>query len=117
MRMNKLLSLLVVSLVALPVAAWADAPRHVINDSGVTTTLDCGAGGDVVLNGSAAELTVTGACAKIVVNGSRNTVALDAVDKVQLNGSANTVTWKKGWKKKAPKVVKLGTGNKTGKVK
>ena len=109
---------LVLALVALPVAAaHADPPAHVVNDAGASLSLDCGDGGQVVVNGAANRIAITGGCAKVVINGSTNQVAIDAADKIAITGSRNTVTYKKGWTKKNPKVTRLGTGNTIAKLK
>ena len=104
-------------LILAPAVARADAPEHVINAAAETVTVDCGDGGQVVVNGSTNTVTVTGGCAKVVVNGSANTVAIDAADKIAVTGSGNKVTYKKGHTRKAPKVARLGTGNKVARVK
>ena len=98
-------------LVAAPLVAAADTPDHVVNDAGATLTLDCGDGGRVVINGADNAISTTGGCAKVVVNGSTNTVTIAAADKIVVTGSSNTVTYKQGWKAKRPKVARLGVGN------
>lgn len=105
----------VCALLVAPALAWADAPSHVINDSNVNTTLDCGEGGKVVLNGSNNNITTAGGCTKVLVNGSGNNVAVGAADKIVVTGSGNNVVYAKGWKKAKPKVSSLGTGNKIAK--
>ncbi len=102
---------LMLVLVAFPLAAWADAPEHVINDGGATLTLDCGDGGRITINGADNTITATGGCEKVVVNGSGNKVAIAAADKIVVTGSGNAVTYQKGHTKKAPKVSRLGVGN------
>ena len=106
---------LLVALAGFPIAAAADAPDHVVNDGGARLSLDCGDGGQVVVNGADNVIAVTGGCAKVVINGSKNQVAIAAADKITVTGSDNAVTWKAGWKKKAPKVVATGVGNKVAK--
>ena len=108
---------LVLALIAVPALAAADAPTHVINDGGATLTLDCADGGRVLVNGADNTITTTGGCAKVVVNGSGNHVAIEAADKIVVTGSNNAVTYKKGWNKKSPKVARLGVGNTIAKVK
>ena len=108
---------LVLALVATPALAVADAPDHVFNGADETSTVDCGEGGTVVINGSTNTVTTTGGCAKVVINGADNTVQIDAADKIVVTGSGNTVTWHKGWKKKTPKVARLGAGNTIKRVK
>ena len=107
---------LLAALCAAP-AANADTPRTVVNDAGQDTTVACGEGGELVVNGSSNKLAVTGGCARVVVNGSENTVALDGADKIVLNGAGNSVSYKRGWKAAQPKVVKTGAGNKIARAK
>lgn len=102
---------LALALGAAPAVAAADAPSHIINDSTKELTLDCGEGGKVLINGSSNTVDVTGSCSKVQINGATNDVEIEATDKIQINGAGNTVTWTKGWKKKAPKVSKLGRNN------
>ena len=98
-------------------AAYADTPRTVVNDAGQDTSITCGEGGELVVNGSGNKLAVTGGCARVVVNGSENTVTLDGADKIVLNGADNQVTYKRGWKAAQPRVVKTGAGNKIARAK
>ncbi len=98
-------------------AAWADAPRVVVNDAGQTSSVTCGDGGELVLNGADNKITVSGGCSKVVVNGSGNTVIIEAADKITLNGAENTISYQRGWKSKAPKIVRTGTGNKISQAK
>jgi hypothetical protein len=112
---------------ALAFATAAHADRS-INDSGVKIDHDCATDPEVSINGSSVELTLTGACtklaingssctvtvasaSKVAVNGSTNTVAIDAADKIAITGSNNTVTYKRGVTKKKPKISKLGSKN------
>lgn len=98
-------------LLAAPAAAWAEPPAHVVNEADATLTLDCADGGRVTVNGSANTITVTGGCEKVTVNGSGNTVAVAGADKIVVTGSGNTITYGGGWKKKAPKLSRLGENN------
>ena len=119
------LALVGASLVAPSVAAADD---QAINDTGQTSTVDCGDGGNVAINGSQNTLTITGVCASVALNGTGNTVTIDAsasvavsgvgntltvkaADKIAVTGSGNKVTWSKGLKAKKPKLVKLGVRN------
>ena len=77
-----------------------------INESGLTKTLDC-AGQGVVVSGSANKLTLTGTCASVSVNGSRNEVSIADVGDIAVNGSFNTITWSAG----DPKTSNNGQGN------
>jgi hypothetical protein len=85
----------------------------VINDNRVRDTFDC-TGGDVVLNGSQAELTLVGECESLVVNGDNNRVAVEAVGSIHALGSNNEVTWASGLGSKPPRVTNLGRGNSVG---
>lgn len=98
------------ALAAAPAVAAAD--DHAINNSGQSLELACGEGGKVAINGSQNEITITGNCSKLAVNGSMNDIDVEAVDKIAINGAGNTVAWTRGWKRKAPKVAKLGRNNK-----
>lgn len=81
-----------------------------ISESGLTRTLDC-AGQGVVISGSANKLTLTGTCASVAVNGSRNEVGIADVGAIAVNGSFNTVTWSAG----DPTTSNNGQGNSIGK--
>ncbi|MEO8699692.1 MAG: DUF3060 domain-containing protein [Kofleriaceae bacterium] len=106
-----------------------------INDSGVTTTIDCAKDPEVSMNGATGNLTFTGKCKKISINGStntikiesveklavsgaNNTVTVDTAEKIGVTGSANTVAYKTGPNGKGkPKVSSVGVGNKITQVK
>jgi len=105
---------LIAALLIAPLA-WADTPRIVVNDAAQTTTLSCGDGGELMVNGSDNQLTVTGGCAKVVVNGAGNTIALDGADKIVVNGANNKISYKRGWKAARPRIVRTGSGNKIAK--
>lgn len=92
-------------------AAASPQKQTVVNDASQTVSVDCGEGGDVVINGGHNRVTVTGGCAKVTVASDDNTIAIDAVDKIMLNGANNKVTYKRAWKGKAPKVEKVGANN------
>lgn len=81
-----------------------------INESGLTKTLDC-AGQGVVVSGSANKLTLTGTCASVSVNGSRNEISITDVGDIAVNGSFNTITWSAG----DPTTSDNGQGNSIGK--
>lgn len=96
-------------LAAAPAVAAAD--DSAVNDSGRSLELACGDGGKVAINGSKNEITITGNCSKVAINGSMNDIEIEGVDKIAVNGTGNTVSWQHGWKKKAPRVAKLGRNN------
>ena len=77
-----------------------------IDESGLTRTVDCANQG-VVINGSANDLTFTGTCASVTVNGSSNEVRVADVGEIVVNGSANKITWADG----DPKTSDNGQGN------
>jgi hypothetical protein len=105
-----------------------------INDSGVTVAHDCATDPEVSINGSRVELTLSGACTKlaingssctvgvasaikVAVNGSSNVVTVDAADKIAVTGSSNKVTYRRGVTKKKPKVAILGSKNSVKRIK
>jgi hypothetical protein len=53
---------------------------------------------------------------KLAINGSKNTVEVDAVDKASVTGSENTLSYRRGVNGK-PKVASLGANNKLEQVK
>lgn len=111
MKLALVLSILLIA----PAVALAEAPSHVVNDAGGNLTLDCGDGGKVVVNGADNKIAITGGCEKVLVNGSGNTVDVASSDKIVVTGSGNAITYGGGWKKKAPKLSRLGTNNKIAK--
>jgi hypothetical protein len=80
-----------------------------INESGLTRTVDC-AGQGVAISGSANNLTFTGTCTSVTVNGSRNEVRIADVGQIAVNGSFNTITWSDG----DPTTSDNGQGNSIG---
>ncbi|MEZ4403005.1 MAG: DUF3060 domain-containing protein [Kofleriaceae bacterium] len=115
--MSKLASLIVGSLLLGAGAAAAEPRSHVVSDAGQTATLDCGDGGKVAILGADNTITLTGGCAKVAISGSGNRVTIEAVDKLGITGSSNTVTYQRGYTRKAPKVGKTGVGNKVSRAK
>ena len=108
----------VLALVLAPALAAADDARaDVVDAAGQSVSLDCGEGGRVAVTGAGNTVTITGGCSKVAITGSSNVVSIAAADKIAVTGSSNTVTWAKGWKKKSPKVARLGVGNKVSKAK
>ena len=111
------------------------AAEVLITDSSRTMTIDCNQDPEIAANGSSLELTITGPCTKIAingssitasiesilrlaVNGSSNEIAVDAADKIAVVGSANTITYKRAvTPKKRTKVGNLGSNNKIKRVK
>ena len=103
---------LVLALVAVPALALADAPEHVLNDSGQEATFDCGKGGKVVVNGANNRVAIRGGCIKVLINGAQNQVAIESADRIAINGAGNEVLYHRGWTRKAPKIANTGVGNK-----
>lgn len=107
-------------------AAVARAGETIVfGDSGATVTHDCAAQPKVAVNGARNAITLTGACTRVAVNGTGNTVTIAAVTalavsgssnsvtvdtagKIAITGTQNKVTWKSG---KHPKVSSSGIGN------
>lgn len=68
----------------------------------------------VVLQGSSNSLTVE-ASTKVVIEGSANVAAIVATDAIKVSGSGNEATWEKGIKRKKPTVSRSGVNNKIAK--
>ncbi len=123
---------LVVTLLGLPSFAMAEAEY---SDSSATFTHDCGADATVTLDNASSVITVVGECdevaingamskvsivsaKKVMINGASNEVSIEAAGKILVVGSSNVVSYIKGLgKAKAPKIAKLGVGNKVSKRK
>lgn len=115
----------VVLLVMLPAVAFAE--RQIV-DNNAKITIDCAKDKEVSLVGNNLTVTLVGLCTRVNVTGNRetvtgsattffvggnhNTVKADAADEINLAGNHNTVTWKKGASKPAPKVTNPGKDNK-----
>jgi hypothetical protein len=69
------------------------------------------------VNVSGNEATVKGSAVLVNVSGNENKLELDAVDALRVSGNENTVSYKKGVKKKAPSVSSPGNDNKISRVK
>jgi len=124
-------SFLLVAVLALPSLARADGGTgtFVTNDSHQTLTVECTKDrAEVMINGSHNQITLTGTCTsvtlngshttlavaaakRVAINGAHNQIAIDAADKILLTGAYNTLAWKKGLTTKAPKVSNLGKDN------
>lgn len=108
-----------------------DAPsadRKLTGGTGQTVSHDCGRGGKVQIEISSSKITLTGACSKVELAGSKNTIAiastgelwvggtenrgtLDAVDAITTGGNRNVLTYRRALTLKAPKLSLLGKGN------
>jgi hypothetical protein len=60
------------------------------------TTQDCGDGKNANINGYQTEITLTGSCSQVNVNGWQNTVHIVETAGIQVTGHTNTVTWERG---------------------
>jgi hypothetical protein len=113
-----------------PTAALADKSYT----SETTINHDCTKDGDVSINVSGANAVITGACAKVSingaenkvkiasvkklkVNGAENTVEVDAVDEISATGVGNTITYKKPVTAKKTAIKTPGVDNKISEVK
>ena len=74
-------------------------------------------GNNVVIDANDSVLTLKGECNEVQVNGSTNTITIDAVASILLNSADNTVRWKKATQGDKPKVVDKSTGNKVSQLK
>jgi hypothetical protein len=108
--------------------ARAGDDTWVVNDAGARATHDCTAQPKVVINGSHDRITLTGACARVaingrdvtitaesiaalVVNGQGNTVDVGTVARIALTGGQHKITWTAAARGKRPQISDLGTGN------
>lgn len=97
----------------------------VFADAGATVTHDCGAHPKVAITGARNAITLSGACARVAVHGTGNTVAIasaavvavtgssnrvtvDTAAKIAVSGTQNRVAWRTG---KKPRVSAAGIGN------
>ena len=73
------------------------------------TTQDCADGRSVNINGYKNEITLTGSCSKVTLNGWGNTIRLEEVAAIEVLGHDNTFLWKRG--RNAPKpAVQIDSG-------
>jgi hypothetical protein len=88
-----------------------------INGVGRKDTIRCGPKSHVDINGTGHDLTLIGECEYVEVNGTSNTVKVEAAATIEVNGTGNTVTWKRGVGAAKPKVDRSGLNNKVSQVK
>jgi hypothetical protein len=62
------------------------------------TTQDCANGRIVNINGYQNDITLTGNCSKVILNGWGNTIHIDSVGVVEVGGHDNDITWALGHK-------------------
>jgi hypothetical protein len=72
---------------------------------------DCGASGEVFIDGNGNTITLSGQCLNVALNGSSNTVMIEAVANIFLNGDGNRVLWQRSLSGSSPAVVRLGSNN------
>ncbi|AKJ08350.1 DUF3060 domain-containing protein [Archangium gephyra] len=83
-----------------------------ISGSDSQETHRCSPKTEVNISGSDNDITLTGECKKVSVNGSTNKVKVEAVESIEVTGSENQVTWKRAVGAKKPKVTRTGHDNK-----
>lgn len=122
------------ALLLLGAAAPVARAERAITGSAEQVTHDCGADPVVVVSGSSNQLTITGACTSIsvqgsanrltvaavtavMIQGSTNQLALDQVDKIRVQGVGNRVDYKRPLAAKKVKVSRQGLNNRIRKVK
>jgi Protein of unknown function (DUF3060) len=103
----------VLTALVLLLTAWSTASAAApieVSGSGLAQTIACG-DQDVVLGGSVNTITLTGACPKIEITGSRNVITVEAVGAIEINGTANSVGWSRSLGGATPRVGTTGLGN------
>lgn len=83
----------------------------VVNGKGRTETHACVANEDVVVNGQAHTLSLTGPCRNLVVNGQRQRITTEVAATITANGMRNTVTWKAAASGEKPSISISGLEN------
>jgi hypothetical protein len=73
------------------------------------TTQDCGDGKTVNINGYQNDITLTGSCGKVILNGWGNTIHIEEVAAIEIGGHTNTLTWERGRNVRKP-VVQIDSG-------
>ena len=99
--------LLGITLLALAVApAFADEPTWKLNANDSSYSYVCGGGDWVAINGNGNTVTISGTCALIEVNGSRNKVNTESVATIKVNGNNNDVRYTSAPEGKTKPVIK-----------
>ncbi|HYO71362.1 MAG TPA: DUF3060 domain-containing protein [Archangium sp.] len=83
-----------------------------ISGSDGQETHRCSPKTEVNISGSDNDITLTGECKHVSVNGSTNKVKVEAVATIDVTGSENQITWKRAVGAKKPKVNRTGHDNK-----
>lgn len=80
-----------------------------ISDEGVNSTIECNER-DVEFDAetTANNITLTGECKKLLVDGVSNTVTVDKVGEIEVVGTSNKVYYGEGLDGKKPKITKNG---------
>jgi hypothetical protein len=73
------------------------------------TTQDCGDGKMVNINGYENDITLTGSCQKVVLNGWGNTIAIEEVGAIEVSGHNNIFNWERARNARKP-VVQIDNG-------
>ena len=92
----------------LPVVAYGQRP--VVEGMSQRLTVACGTEGAKV-QGMGNTVTLTGACATVLVEGSDNTVHIATLGRLTVAGMNNKVYWTSGIDGATPKITKEGVGN------
>jgi hypothetical protein len=77
----------------------------------------CTAGQDVEVEGTSHDLTLTGECGTVEVEGTSNRVEVEAAKKIKVEGASNSVLWQRGVGGKDPKITRAGLNNSVAKKK
>ena len=73
------------------------------------TTQNCGDGKVLNINGYQNDITLTGSCSKVTLNGWGNTIHIEEVTSIEVMGHTNTLTWQRGRSISKP-VVQIDSG-------
>lgn len=85
----------------------------VIDGSGAARSFTCAEGQRVEVTGSMLQITLSGSCGALQVEGSSNTITADGVSAITVVGASNKVTWARNLSgSPALPVSKTGTANK-----
>lgn len=81
-----------------------------ILDNGVARTIDCG-GREIVVAGNRSQLTLTGDCPVVSVNGNHNQITISNAASIEIAGNENQVTWGAAVSGSAPAIANAGRSN------
>ena len=73
-------------------------------------------GHDVIVDGVSHNVSLTGECRTVTINGSSNQVAVEAAVKIVVNGTDNAVAWQRGVRTKKPRIALRGLNNRARRV-